>query len=667
MTGAKVFRELISVDEALNRLASHYTITSLEPELVDLRESLGRVLAEDVFSPVDVPPFDRASMDGFAVRAADTFSAEENRPVPLKMTGVITPGQNPNLGLNEGETVEISTGAVLPKGANAVVMTEYADRKSGLVSIYRSVVPGENVMSAGSDMMLGELVLRRGVTVTPREMGILAAIGAKSLHVHRKPSVAILSTGNELRKPGDTLNMGEIYDANSFAIAGAVSEDGGEPKLMGIVKDNLSEMKGKIIHALESCHIVVTSGSTSAGSGDVMYRILDELGEPGVIVHGLSVKPGKPAVLAVIKGKPVFGLPGYPSSAMMIFKALVSPVIRTLAGLRTEGKTSIRARMAQKIFSSQGRREYLPVQLVSDGLGGHTAFPIETGSGAVTSFSLADGFIEVPENVTCIFEGEEVPVELASKTLKLPNLVILGSHCLGVDTIIAHAVKIDHEFDPRVINTGSVGGFRAIAQGQADLAGVHILDEVTGRYNIDAYEKYGLRGKAFLLRGYDREQGLITAKGNPKSIGSLQDLLRDDVAFMNRNAGSGTRILLDMQLRKLAMNQGLAFERLTNKIRGYAIDAKSHSAVAAAVKQGKADVGLGIRTAAHQQDLDFIHLWDEKYDFLVNQESAEKPPLKTFIKTLKSKELHEGLLRGTPGLRANRDTGSVIYPPNMDQ
>jgi len=662
VTGAKVFRELVSVDEALKRLASHYRIAPLGSEVVALKDCLGRVLAEDVFSPVDVPSFDRATMDGFAVRAEDTFFAEENRPIGLRVIGLVTPGQDPQLQVVKGETVEISTGAVLPKGANAVVMAEYTHRESGQVNIYRSVVPGENVMSAGSDMMLGELVLRRGMVVSPREMGILAAIGFESVLVYKKPVVGIISTGNELRRPGEALRIGEIYDTNSYAIAGAVRESGGEPHLMGVVKDDPTEMRSMIIRALESCDIVITSGSTSAGGGDIMYRVLDSIGGPGVIAHGLSVKPGKPAVVAVARGKPIFGLPGYPSSAMMIFKVLVSPIIRGLAGLRREETTTVRARMAQKIFSALGRREYLPVQLVSDGEGGYSAFPIESGSGAITSFSLADGFIEIQENVSSIFEGEEVSVELASKVIKLPNLVILGSHCLGVDVIVSLAIERNPEFDPRIINTGSVGGFRAIASGQADVAGVHILDESTGRYNVEAFEKYGLRGKAHLVRGYDREQGLIIANGNPKGIRGLQDLLRDDIAFINRNPGSGTRILLDMLLSKMAKDQGSNFEQLAQKINGYDVEAKSHAAVSAAVKQGRADVGLGIRTAAHQQGLEFIHLWDEKYDFLVNQRSVEKPALKTFIETLQSRRLHEELLRRTPGIRTNGETGKVIYP-----
>ena len=326
MTERKVFRTLLSVEDAFKKLQEHYVAKPLGSEEIAVDKSLGRVLSEDVVSMVDVPGFDRATMDGFAVIAEDTFSAQEDEPVELKIVGKVEAGEKPEIEVGRGEAVEIATGAPVPKGADAIVMVEQTNQKDDVVSIFKAVAPGENVMGAGTDIMAGEIVLRTGEEITSRDIGLLAALGKSRVNVYRKPKVAIISTGNELIPAGQKLDYGKIYDINSRTLAGAVLESGCEPIALGICSDDPEDMKIKIQQALLTSDVVLTSGSTSAGAGDILYRILGDFSGPGIIVHGLSVKPGKPLIIAIVEGKPLFGLPGYPTSALMMFNVIVKPI-----------------------------------------------------------------------------------------------------------------------------------------------------------------------------------------------------------------------------------------------------------------------------------------------------------------------------------------------------
>ncbi len=649
----KVFREVVTIEEALKKLYSFY---KPEPsyEVVDIANAVGRVLAEDVYSPIDVPPFDRATMDGYACRAEDTFEADEENPAVLKVVGVVEAGVKPEVEVESGKVVEIATGAAMPKGANAVVMVEYTSKRGEEVAVYKPVAPGENVMYAGSDIMSGELLVREGTLLTHREIGVLAACGIAKVKVYRKPKVAVISTGNELVEVGKKLDYGKIYDVNSYAIAAAVVENGGEPVMFGIARDDEEEIAEKISRALEIADIVITSGSTSAGAGDVMYRILDRW-TPGVIVHGIAVKPGKPTIIAVCNGKPVFGLPGYPTSALTIFELIVAPLIRRLAGVAGSEGGRIKAKLAVKVFSAEGRRELLPVN-VAEGSEGFAAYPVSGSySGAVTALAFSDGFIEIPENVVMLEEGEEVEVKLYSQ-LKPADLMIIGSHCVGVDALLAIARR-KMPVAAKVINVGSTAGILAVKRGEADIAGTHLLDE-SGVYNVPIIKRYGVRN-AVLVKGYLREQGLVVAKGNPKGIESFEDLLRDDVTFINRNRGSGTRILIDMYLREVADKIGASFEEIVRQINGYEIEAKTHTSVAVAVASGKADVGVAIKSVASRYGLDFIPLRSEEYDFLIPKDRLHKDTVKLFIETLKSKEFAKELEK-LDGLRVYDRTGEII-------
>ncbi len=394
------FLKVVPLEKALEVINSF----PLEPkvEKVPIENALGRVLADDVVSPIDVPPFDRATVDGYAVRAEDTFMASESEPVRLRVVGEINAGDTPDIELKPGESVYISTGAPLPKGADAVIQFEDVDREGDEVIIYKPAYPSLGVMKAGADIPKGKFLLRRGTRLTFKETALLSAVGIAEVSVFRKPKVAVISTGNEIVPPGEELRPGQIYDINGRAITDAVRELGGEAVFLGIARDDRESLKALIEKGVECCDVVILSGGASGGIRDLTSSIIEELGE--VKIHGIAIQPGKPTIIGLIDGKPVFGLPGYPTSCLTNFTLLVAPLLRRLIGRESEVR-KVKKRLVHKVFSVKGRRQFLPVRIE-----GEKAVPILKGSGAVTSFIDADGFIEVPENVEIVEAGEEVEV-----------------------------------------------------------------------------------------------------------------------------------------------------------------------------------------------------------------------------------------------------------------
>jgi putative molybdopterin biosynthesis protein len=599
-------------------------------------------------------------MDGYALKAKDTFYADEDNPASLRLKGYIRAGEKKKESISDGEAVGIATGAPVPKGANAVVMVEYTEEKGKVVDIKSPVVPGENIMAAGSDIMRGETLIRAGTVLSPRETGVLGALGTTVVDVYRRPTVGIISTGDEIVEPGKALKFGEIYDVNAQALADAIRENGGVPEVQGIVKDEHGALL-KMLEKMMEYDLVITTGGTSAGAGDILYKVIDELGEPGVIVHGIAIKPGKPAIIGVVDEKPVFGLPGYPTSAMITFHVLVAPVLRGLAGLLTEEAKTIKAWSAMRLFSAKGRHEYMMLNLVSNEDGGYSAYPTLSGSGAITTFAEADGYVEIPQNTEIIEEGSELDVVLQSSSIKPADLTIIGSHCIGTD-VITRLMNRKRPTLAKILNVGSSGGLAAAGRGESDISGTHLLDEKSGTYNIPFLLKKDIAGKVYLIRGYRREQGFITAKGNPKKIKGIEDIANGEISFINRNPGSGTRILFDLELKRVAEEKGIPIKELENRIDGYGIEAKSHSGVAAAVFFGRADAGLAIRTVAEQYGLLFIPLREEEYDFVIPKKKFEKPAVKAFLEALGSPEFKSELEK-MDGLKPTDGMGKIIHSP----
>ena len=408
-----MFRKLLTLDEAKKVLAQHFTPKPLGIEEVSLLDAHNRVLAEDVKADLDIPPFHRSTVDGYAVKAENTFGAEESKPVKLKICGTVNIGELPKIKVAHGEAAEIVTGAPIPEGADAVVMFEHTERKNDELYVYDAVAKDENVMKAGADIRKGETILEAGQLLGSKEIGVLAALGKAKIKVYKAPCVAVLSTGAEITEPGAELLPGKIYDINAYSLSAAVIECGGKPLYLGVFPDDATELQKTLKHALASADVVLTSGGVSVGPTDVMPKTLDSLGKPGVIVCGITIKPGKPTTIALVNGKLVFSLPGHPTSALLVFHLLARPIIQRMAGLRQRKISKVKALASARMFPAKGRRTFVMVKLKRDESNRLLAEPVPTGlSGAITTMAKADGFVEIPENQQFVDENEEVVVYL---------------------------------------------------------------------------------------------------------------------------------------------------------------------------------------------------------------------------------------------------------------
>jgi len=516
----------------------------------------------------------------------------------------------------------IATGGMVPRGADSVLMVEHSELVQGEhcdeIEVRRSLTPGENVSYAGTDIARGETVLRAGQELTSREIGVLAALGLREIAVHRKPRVAIFSTGNEIVAPGHPLRTGAVYDSNAAIIGAAVEELGGTPVHLGVIPDDEAALTSALTRGLE-CDVVVFSGGTSKGEGDLSYRVVQRLANPGVVAHGVALKPGKPICLAVTHGKPVVILPGFPTSAIFTFHEFVAPVLRAYAGLPVERRQTVNATLPMRVNSERGRTEYLLVGLVQ-GAQGLIAYPMGKGSGSVTTFSGADGFITIDQHTEILDAGATMSVQLLSRSLEPADLVIIGSHCVGLDLLIGNLMRQGRR--TKSLYVGSMGGLAAAKRGECDVAGIHLLDPATGEYNRPL-----LTPGLSLVPGYGRLQGIVYRRGDARFEGKQAEAAiaaarASDCVMVNRNAGSGTRIIIDRML-------GAA------RPSGYGVQTKSHNAVAAAVAQGRADWGVAIDTVARQYGLDFIPVQEERYDFVVPTARLELPAVRAFCALLR--------------------------------
>jgi putative molybdopterin biosynthesis protein len=649
------FLEVVSAQEARGRFARHVDVARLPPETVALAAAHGRVLAREVVAPIDVPPFDRSNVDGFAVRAADTLGASDAAPARLRLNAeVIACGHAPTLEVVAGSATTIATGGMIPRGADAVVMVEHTDLVEAVrsttspnttvdpaIEVRRAASPGQFISYAGSDIARGETVLRRGARIGSREIGIVAACGIAEVEVVRAPKVAVISTGDELVAPGAPLKPAGVYDSNGAIIAAAVVEAGGEPIALGAIPDDAATLERAIRDALASCDLVLLSGGTSKGAGDLCHRVVSRLGAPGIIVHGVALKPGKPLCLAVAQGKPIVVLPGFPTSAIFTFHAFVAPLIRARAGLPPEAARTIEAQVPVRIPSELGRQEFVLVALVEGGEG-PIAFPTAKGSGSVTSFSQADGFLEIDALASALDAGSRARVTLIGPAAALPDLVIMGSHCVALDAVIS--ALAEQGFAARTIAVGSLGGVAAAERGECNLAPVHLLDPASGIYN-----RHLLREGIALVQGWQRMQGFLYRNGDARFAGlaapnAVKAALADaSCRMVNRNAGAGTRVLIDQLL-------GAA------RPPGYGNQPRSHHAVAAAVAQGRADWGIAIESVARMYGLAFLPLAPEHYDFLLVEARATRPAVQAFLAALRDPQVRQRI--EALGMRPSFETGA---------
>jgi putative molybdopterin biosynthesis protein len=618
------FLSVVDRDEADRRFRAALAPTEpLGSERVPLDRALGRVLAEDVASPVDVPGFDRSNVDGWAVQAASTFGAMEQSPQPLRrLDEAVAMGAVPRGAVGPGEAMAIPTGGVVPRGADAVVMVEHTSLEGASVLVTKPVTPGRFITYAGTDIAQGEIVLRARQRLTSRETGVLAAMGIAEIPVFRSPRVAILSTGDEIIAPGAPIAPGQIFDSNAVMVAGAVREAGGDPILFGIVPDDEPALRAALERALAESDMVLLSGGTSKGPGDLNVRVLESvLAPPGIVAHGVALKPGKPLCLAASGNKGVVVLPGFPTSAIFTFHEFVAPVIRRLAGLPEEGFETTRAKLPFRVASENGRTEYVLVRLTEDERGEIIAYPSGKGSGSVTSWSQADGYFVIPKLTEQLDEGEIVSVRsLGGARAERKDLVVIGSHCVGLDILFSRLLA--RAFTSKLIAVGSEGGLGAVRRGECDVAGMHLYDPQTGIYNTP-FLVPGL----VLVPGYGRLQGVVFRRGDERFEGrEAAAAVRDaaaapGVVMINRNRGSGTRALYDRLLGDA-------------RPQGHGVEASSHHAIAAAVAQGRADFGIAIDIVAKDRGLGFLPIAEERFDFVTTSARRARPPVAAFFEEL---------------------------------
>ena len=659
--GQEQFLNVLDRDEAERRFRASVVLAPRGIDTVALDAALGRVLAIDILSPGDVPSFDRSNVDGFAVVAEDTFGASEEVPRRVRLAAeVIHTGVVPTTVIRSGEAVAIATGGMIPRGADAVVMVEHADvgpaEAGHYVQILRAVTAGSGVSFAGTDITAGETVLRRGTILTSRDTGVLAAIGVDAVDVWRKPLVAILSTGDEIIPPGEPMQPARVYDSNAQVLSDAVRELGCEPLRLGIVGDDVDQLRAKLREALATADAVLLSGGTSKGAGDVSYRVVSELNDPGIVAHGVALKPGKPICLAATGGRPVVVLPGFPTSAIFTFHEFVAPVLSAMAGVpesagRRSAAQTVQARLAVKVNSEIGRTEYLLVGLVErrdPGSGMRdtkdtesripdpesralAAYPMGQGSGSVTTFSRADGFTTIGRHEEIVPAGTMVSVQLLGRELQLADVVVIGSHCIGLDYLLRELQKVGVR--SKFLAVGSMAGLEAAKRGECDIAGIHLLDPLGGEYN-----RPFVTPELTLIPGYGRLQGIVFRRGDTRFEGrtaseAIAAAIADPSCVMvNRNQGSGTRALIDRLLAG-------------RKPHGYAVQPRNHNAVAAAVAQHRADWGMTLDTIARGARLGFIPVQPEQYDFVTPNVRAERPGVKAFVERLRDPMTREALAR----------------------
>jgi len=588
-------------------------------EEIETKNALGRYTVKAVFANISSPHYNSAAMDGIAIRAKDTFGATDTTPVFLK--------ENINF-------IRVDTGEQISENFDAVVMIEeVVELGEGLVKLVTAASPWQHVRQIGEDLCAGEMILPSNTLIEPASIGAMIAAGVLKVTVKRKLTAALIPTGNEIVKPSADVKSGQIIEFNSSVFAAILKQWDVDSYVFDIVPDDLLAIKDSIAKASEQCDFIIVNAGSSAGSKDFTAKAIAQIGR--VVIRGLAIRPGKPTILGIVNGKPVLGVPGYPVSGVIVFEKIVKPVIDFLAGIESARRTSVRAVLSRRVVSSLKYAEFVRVKLgeVSDKI---IATPLNRGAGIITSLVKADGLMEIPLNEEGLEAGTLIDVELYKRYEDIKRTVVVsGSHDFLIDAASDIMKKKNSLFSLSSSHVGSMGGIMAIKRGEAHLAGIHLLDEKTGEYNKSYVRKYFPNEQLVLIKCVKRIQGILVAAGNPKGIKSLCDLQEKQIRFINRQKGSGTRVLLDFLLQK----EGIDPEG----IEGYDRESYTHISVATLIASKSADAGLGVYTAAKAYGLGFIPICDEEYDFIVPKGFLALDRIDYFIDVLKSAEFRHAL------------------------
>ena len=589
-------------------------------ERIPVFESCGRVTARAVYAHICAPHYAASAMDGVAVRAKDTFGATETTPVKLQ----------------PGQFIVLDTGDPIPEGCDAVIMVEdIVKNEDGSITIHAAAAPWQHIRQIGEDICAGEMILPSNMTVSPAAIGAMIAGGVLEIEVIRKPIVGIIPTGDEIIPPCTDPKPGDILEFNGAIFSAMVKSWGAEARVYPIVPDKFDKIKEMTAKAASECDMVLLNAGSSAGREDFSAKVIRELGQ--VLYHGIAIKPGKPAILGCKGNVPILGVPGYPVSGIIVIEQLLKPLVDCWLGVPAAAAQYAKATLTRPVVSGLKYQEFVRTRMGCVG-GRLMASPLSRGSGVVSSFMKADGILEVPQGLEGYEAGAEVNVRLLSPMEKLQNtLVVIGSH----DPLLDELADMLHLENPDLYmsssHVGSMGGIMAIRRGEAHAAGCHLLDTTDGSYNRSFIKKYFPKGGVHLVSCVGRQQGLMVAKGNPLNIQKFSDIARNGIRYVNRQNGSGTRILTDYLCKQEKLD--------TASIYGYDREELTHTSVAAQIASSSADAGMGIYSAAKLFDLDFIPICIEEYDLIIPDHAWDTPMVGQLLSILKSDAFREKLLR----------------------
>ena len=635
----KIYLQMRSRSEARQLFLDRFADRRTEAETVAARSACGRVTAGPVSARFSSPSFHSAAMDGLAVRAEDTFGASDESPLTLR--------------LDNGQAIMVNTGHPLPPNRNAVIMIENVllDEANTCAVIRAPVYPWQHVRKVGEDIVATELLFPTGHRLRPADIGALLTGGCATVSVRRRPRVTIIPTGNELvqlDELGDTVPPGRIIESNSAVLAALAEQAGAEVRVTLVVADEAEAIRERLREELaRGADLVLVNAGSSAGSADYTVQLVEELGE--VLVHGVTIMPGKPTILGVIDQTPVVGVPGYPVSAIIAMEQFVVPLLARMQGLDLPVVETVPALLARDLPSPAGIEEFR--RMIVGRIGDHhVAVPLKKGAGAITTLTRANGMLRIDASFEGERHGREVQIDLLVPRSQVERTILCtGSHDLSLDVLNDFLCRRDPAWPLASTHVGSLGGIMALRDGMCHLAGSHLLDPADGSYNASYLRRYLPDRDIRMLTLVHREQGFIVPRGNPRGIKTIHDLFQDGLTFINRQAGSGTRVLLDYELSRNSLD--------ADGIRGYDQDEYTHMAVAVAVLSGKADTGLGIRSAANALGLDFVPLVEERYDLLIPGEYWETEMIQAVREVIATPLFKETVER--MGGYSTRDTGTV--------